>query len=149
MHMVVSVLLALLLQSPATGDQQAKVPVSLERIRQGLERPGRFDLPPPRPLRRPLFKVEINQRMLVFEEPWVDTSPTPPWVRPSTTTYQYDFLSAVTPEQGRSSTLHPCCDILPALGAVRDFVGKRIRSVKERRAKREVDEAMRAAGIRR
>ena len=143
------VLLALMLQSPASGDQQGRVPVSLERIREGLARPGRFELPPPRPLRRPLFTVEINQRMLVFEDPWVDTSPTPPWVRPSTTSYHYEFLSAVTPEEVRSATLHPCCDVLPVVGAVRDFVGKRIRSVKERRAKREVEEAMRAAGIRR
>jgi hypothetical protein len=149
MNIVLLVLFALMLQSPPPGDQQAKMPGSLERIREGLARPGRFDLPPPRPWRRQLFKVEITGRVLVLEDPWVDTSLTPPWVRPSMSSYQYEFLSAVNPGEVRASTLNPCCDVLPAVGAVRGFIGKRIRSVKERRAKREVEEAMRAAGIRR
>ena len=60
-----------------------------------------------------------------------------------------EFLQEVTPEEVRASTVHPCCTVTPVIEAVADFVRGRVRAAKETRAKREVEEAMRAAGIRR
>jgi len=61
----------------------------------------------------------------------------------------FDFLASVTPQEVRSSTLHPCCDVLQLVSAVSGIVSKGVRAVKQRRAKREVERVMRAAGIRR
>ena len=69
----------------------------------------------------------------------------PSWIRSSATPVHFDFLASVTPEQVRALTLHPCCDVLPIVGAI----SKRIQSAKEGRARREVERTMRAAGIRR
>lgn len=123
--------------------------MSLERVREGLARPGRFQLPPPRPWRRPLFRVRVEQWIPFENDPWDDTLPTPPWVRPPAPAVHFEFLSAVTPEESRSPTVHPCCNVTPALGAIGGFIKARIRAGKEQRAKREVENAMRAAGIRR
>lgn len=144
-----TLLVTLLLQSPAQPAQTVDLPVSLDRVREGLARPGRFELPPPRPLRRPLFRIRIDQPMLLTGEAWEDRSVTPPWVRPSTPPLHYDFLSSVTPQEVRSSTVHPCCDVMPVLEAVSGLIGKGVRAAQQRRAKREVERAMRAAGIRR
>ncbi len=141
-------LLALVLQTSGAPDQSTSLPVSIERVREGLERPGRFRLPPPRPWRRPLFTVKVEQRALIFEDLWKETSPTPPWVRPTMPVGHFDFLASVTPAEVRSATLHPCCPATPVIGAVSRLVGKGVRALKERRARREVEAAMKAAGIR-
>jgi hypothetical protein len=142
---MVSILLSLLLQSPASAGQTIDLPVSLDRVREGLTRPGRFQAPPARPLKRPLFQIHIEQPVFIFGEAWDDTSTVPPWIRPSAPPVHFDFLAAVTPEEVRSSTVHPCCDVLPLVGAV----SRRMQSARQGRAKREVERAMRAAGIRR
>ena len=148
MAAVVLALVALLAQAPPPAAQQVELPVSLDRVREGLARPGRFDVPPRRPWRRPLFRVTIVNRMFEFEnDAWEDTSFTPPWVRPSTPTAHFEFLSAVTPEESRSPTVHPCCNAMPVLGVVADFVKGRVRAAKERGARREVERVMREAGI--
>jgi hypothetical protein len=146
---MMTVLLTLLLQAPPPAGQTVELPVSLDRLREGLARPGRFELPPPRPPRRPLFRIRIEQPMLLTGEAWEDRSVTPPWVRPSAPTVHFDFVSSVTPEEVRSSTIHPCCNVMPVVDAVSGLIGKGIRAAKERRAKGEVERAMRAAGIKR
>lgn len=146
---MILVLVALLAQSPQPA-QTVDIPVSIDRIREGLARPGRFDFPPPRPWRRPLFRVTIEGRPLEFEtEAWEDTSFTPPWVRPLAPAAHFEFLSAVTPEESRSPTVHPCCNVTPVLGAVAGLVKDAIRAAKERSARREVERVMREAGIKR
>ena len=142
---MVPILLVLLMQSPPPAVQAVDLPVSLDRIRDGITRPARFQVPPARPLRRPLFRIEIDQPVFLFGEAWDNTSIVPPWIQPPAPPVHFDFLAAVTPAEVRSSTLHPCCDVLPLVGAV----SRRVQSVKEGRAKREVERAMRAAGIRR
>jgi hypothetical protein len=87
--------------------------------------------------------------MLLFGDAWDETSLIPPWIRPSAPPMHFDFLTSVTPDEVRSSTLHPCCDVLPLVSAVGGIVSKRVQAAKQERAKREVERAMRAAGIRR
>jgi hypothetical protein len=142
---MVPILLALLLQSAPTAVQAVDLPVSLERIRDGITRPGRFETPPARPLRRPLFRIQIEQPVFLSGDSWDETSVVPPWIRPSAPPVHFDFLASVTPEEVRSSTVHPCCDVLPLAG----IVSRQLQRAKERRATREVERAMRAAGIRR
>jgi hypothetical protein len=140
-----AILLALLLQAPATPAPTVNLPVSLERVRDGLERPNRFAMPPPRRPKRPTFTLTIDEQWSMPGEAWDDLSLAPLWVRPSMPPTHFELLSAVTPEEVRASTLHPCCDVLPIVGAI----SKRITSAKQARAKREVERTMRAAGIRR
>ena len=146
---VVPILLALLLQSPPPSLQAVDLPVSLDRIREGITRPGRFEAPPARPFRRPLFRILIEQPVVLFGEAWADTSIVPPWIRPPVAAVHFDFLATVTPEEVRPSTVHPCCDVLPLVGAISGIVNQRVGAAKQGRAKREVERAMRAAGIRR
>lgn len=142
---MVAILLVLLLQSPATTGQAVDLSVSLERVREGLARPNRFRVPPPRPMKRPLFRLHVEQPRLLTGEAWDDTSLMPLWIRPSGPPAHVDFLAAVAPEEVRGSTLHPCCDVLPIVEAI----GKRLQAGKRGRAQREVARTMRAAGIRR
>jgi hypothetical protein len=141
---MVALLFAALLQAPQTP---VELPVSLDRVRAGLARPGRFERPLPRPRTRPLFRVEVEQWVPFETDPWESTSIVPPWVRPHRPAYQYEFLSMVTPEAVRGPTLHPCCNVTPLLGKVGELVTNAVRSVKKARAKRELERVMREAGI--
>ena len=147
---MVAMLLVLLLQSHPAPSPAANLPVSLDRIRDGLARDGVFEIPAPRPQlrRRPLFRSRVDARMMVEGTAWDDPSSPPLWIRGASSPYHVDFFQAVSPEAVRSSTVHPCCDVMPVVRTVTGLVGSRIQAVKERRARREVEETMRAAGIR-
>jgi hypothetical protein len=142
------ILLALLLQSPPPTMQAVDLPVSLERIREGLARPPRFDPPRPRPGRTPVFRVKVEQIFLEGHA-WQEKPPVAPWVQPLIPLPHVEFLEAVTPEEVRASTMYPCCTVTPIISAVKGFIDSRVRASREKSAKREVEEAMRAAGIRR
>lgn len=144
---MVPLLFAVLLQAPQTPPPPVELPVSLDRVRQGLARPGLFELPPPRPWARPLFRVTVDEWLPFDTGAWESTSIVPPWVRPHRPTYQYEFLSMVTPEEVRGPTLHPCCNVTPLIEKVGQLVGSGVRAVKKARAKREVERVMREAGI--
>ena len=145
--MLAIAIVLLLQQPPAPATQPAELPVSFDRIREGLARPGIFDPPPPRAWQG-IFRVRIEAWEAFEDKPWEDRSPTPLWVRPSAPPAHFEFLKTTTPEEFRASTLHPCCDVIPVITSAGRFVGKQVRSIKERRAKREVERAMQAAGIR-
>ena len=143
-----SILLALLLQAPAAPAQAIDLPVSLERIREGLARPPLFDPPKARPWRAAVFRVKVEQIWLVGNA-WDEKPPVAPWVQPLIPLSQVEFLNAVTPQEVRASTAYPCCNMTPVISAVKSFIDSRVRASREKSAKREVEEAMRAAGIRR
>jgi hypothetical protein len=142
-----SILLALLLQSLVPAGQSLDSQVSLDRVREGLLRPGQFQAPPPQPTERPLFRIRVEERSPLAGEAWDETSLIPPWIRPAAPPVHYEFLKSVTPEEFRSSTLHPCCDVLPLVKLLSDAVSDQLRAARQARAKREVENAMRAAGI--
>lgn len=148
MQIVAPIFLVLLLQSQAPSTQSIDLPVSLDRIRAGLATAGLFDPPPPRPWRLPIFRIRVEQWQLEGN-PWDENSFAPVWVQPSTPPLQFQFLQSVTPDEVRSPSVHPCCDVMPAVTAARSLVTKGVRAVKQARARREVEQAMRAAGIRR
>lgn len=142
---MLAIAIVLLLQQPPAA-QPAELPVSFDRIREGLARPGRFDPPPPRAWR--VFRTRIEGWIAFEDKPWESRSPTPLWVQPSAPPAHFEFLQSTTPEEFRAATVHPCCDVIPAITTASRFIGKQVRSIKERRAKREVERAMQAAGIR-
>ena len=145
---MLAMVVAILLQSPAQAPPPVELPVSIERIRKRLARPPIFDPPPPRAWRA-VFRMKV-EAWVAFENPaWTDDSPVPLFVRPSAPPLQFEFLQSVTPEEVRASTVHPCCDVMPVVTAVGSAIRSGMRSLKEKRARQEVEQAMRAAGIRR
>lgn len=147
---MVPLLFGVLLLQPTQAPPAPELPVSLERVREGLARPGGFELPPTRPWRRPIFRVTIDERRPHLDfttDAWEETAIVPPWVRPHRPTYQYEFLSAVTPEEVRGPTLHPCCNVTPVIEKVGELIVSGVRTIKKARAKREVERVMRNAGI--
>jgi hypothetical protein len=144
---VTAILLALLLQAPP-AQATVELPVSLERIRAGLARQDPFEIPP-RAWRVPVFRTRVSVWTAFDHLPWEAPTTVPLWVRPSTPPVHFRFLESTTPEEVRASAAQTCCNITPAVGAVTGFVKKQIRAARERSARREVEEAMRAAGIRR
>ena len=146
---MIQILLAFVLQSPPPPSQSVELPVSLENIRTGLEKPPRFEPPPPRPWRVPVFRTSVEKESVLEGEPWAETRMTPPWMRTPAPPVHFEFLEQVVPEEFRAATLYPCCNITSAITSAAGFVKDGVRKIKEGRAKREVEEAMRAAGIKR
>jgi hypothetical protein len=143
---MLEMVLAALIQTALA--QEPTLPVSLDRLRAGLATPGIFDPPKPRPWRRLVFRATVEERFLYEWKPWVEFDPPiqldfQPRVSPA----HFQFLQSVTPESAGAG-VGLGVDVLPALGAARRFIGKRIDAMKEARAKKEVAEAMKAAGIR-
>jgi hypothetical protein len=144
---MLAIVFATLLQAPVQPADQIALPVSVDRIRKGLAQPrSRFEPPPPRAFRG-IFRVKIEAFEAFTEKPWERDLPVPPWVRPLAPPAHFEFLQSVTPVEFRGATLHPCCNVSPVISAVSSFVGDQIRSVKQRRAQREVERAMRDAGL--
>ena len=139
--------LVLLLQAPPATGQPIDLPVSLDRVRAGLQKAGVFDPPPPRPWRGPIFRMTITNRKMLDEIPWAETWLVPDYVKPTAPPVHFEFLKAVTPEEHRAPTLYPGANIGAGISAIGKFIGKRIRASQEERARREVEEAMKAAGI--
>ena len=96
---------------------QAQVPApadpNLERIRKALEEPAPIAqslVPKEGPVFRILIRAPRPQRPL-----WEIDSMIPGYVRPSMPGLHYEFLSMVTPEAFRASTLYPGMSLGPLL----------------------------------
>lgn len=138
------VVLTLLLQAqPVPAAPPPAPPVSLERIRRGLEEPRatvtvlsvEAGLPP-------IFRMEVQEPFLAYEQLWRDDSLTPTFVRPSRGLEHHEFLGAVTPDLFRGTAQHPCCDVLPAIEALTSSIKRGLRKRAESRARREVQKAL-------
>jgi hypothetical protein len=143
---MVAVVLVLMLQAtPPTRQPPVELPVSLDKVREGLSRRSPFEIPPHSPWAR-VFRVKVEAWEAFAPKVWAEPS-AQGWVRAAAPQSHVDFLQSTTPEHVRSSSMYPCCNATPALETITTFVQGRVRSIKEGRAKREVAEAMRAAGI--
>ena len=141
---MVAMLFAVLLQAPSPAPP-VQLPVSLERVREGLTRTPPFEIPAHSPWAG-IFRLKIEGWVPFEHKAWAEPS-VEGWVRSKAPQSHVDFLQSVTPEAFRASTMYPCCDVMPVLEAVTNLVGDGIRAVKQARAKREVEQAMKAAGI--
>ena len=130
-------------QAPAQPVAPDPLPVSLERIRRGLAEPAdpiaRLTVTPGLP---PVFYIRVEAEGLEPERLWRDGTMVPAYVRPTRDLYQHEFLGAVTPELFRSTAQHPCCNVLPLVGAVSKQIRGAYRKYSESRARREVRKAI-------
>jgi hypothetical protein len=135
-------LLTILLQAqPAEPPKVPDLPVSIERIRKRLET-SEVTIHQADPNLPPLFRVEVKDGLPPFEHLWREDSITPTYVRPSRGLVHHEFLEQVTPDLFRGTALHPCCDVLPALGFIHDKLRQAGRKYAEYRARREVRKAL-------
>lgn len=143
---MVAVVFALMLQAQTPAPQPAvQLPTSLDKVREGLTRRSPFEIPPHSPWAR-VFRVKVEAWKPFEDKIWTEAS-AQGWIRAAAPQSHIDFLQSTTPEHVRSSSIYPCCTATPAIETIATFVRGRVRSIKEGRARREVAEAMRAAGI--
>lgn len=130
-------LLLVLLQTPAPppGAPQTVQPMSLERAIRDWERPRiRVEQETPE---QPTFRIEVREWL----RPWTDRAS--PWPKKISRDH-YEFLAAVTPEEFRGATLHPCCfDLIAISGAVNRRLEASKRKRGEARARLAVEQALR------
>jgi hypothetical protein len=120
---------------PPTATTEA-LPVSLDRIRRGLDAPA----DPPLATSAATFRVTVEARPIRLDVPWRDDSPAPYYVRTPRTLYHHEFLSMVTPEAFRRSALYPMgVNVLSAWPALR----RAIRQAQEAEARAEVEAELR------
>ena len=137
--------LALLMQAPPAPPTPASLPVSLERIRRELQAPpGPFEAPEVKIGLPSIFYVMVEEALIDSERLWENGTLVPVYVRPTRNLYQHEFLDAVTPEMFRSTAKHPCCDVVPLLGAAAKKISGAYRKSSESKARREVREAIKA-----
>ena len=111
-------------QAPTTPAAPDPLPVSLERIRRGLDGP-------PDPFARltvteglpSVFFVKVEEELLDYERLWREATMVPTYVRPTRNLYQHEFLGSVTPDIFRGTAQHPCCDVVPLM----EYVGRQVR----------------------
>jgi hypothetical protein len=136
--------LALVLQAhtPAPPPPARDLPVSLERIKRGLEKPSDVVVISGAPGIPPIFRMEVEEQRLDFERLWREDLPMPTYVRPSRGLTHHEFVGAVTPELFRGTVQHPCCNVLPAIEALGSAIARGSRKRAEARARREVRKAL-------
>ncbi len=135
--------LALILHSQAPpATPPADLPVSLARIRRGLEQPAGAVVVSTEPGMPPRYRVIVQDNLLDVERLWREDLPVPTFVRPSRGLVHHEFLGAVTPELFRGTAQHPCCDVLPAIEKLGSAIARAHRNRAESRARREVRKAL-------
>ena len=140
MHFV----LALVLQSqtPPAQAPPPQLPVSLERIRRGLDQSPSIPVTYGLANLTPFFRVTIEEQWLDVERQWRETLPVPTFVRPSRGLTHHEFVGIVTPDLFRGTVQHPCCNVLPAIEALGSAIARGHRKRAQSRARREVRKAL-------
>jgi hypothetical protein len=124
--------------SPAQPDAAA-----LERIRESVSKPPAVEVPrevrllvPEKKKKAPTFRLTIEE-----EEPrpiWLEDPVVPLYVRTQRPAYHHEYLTLVTPEAFRASTLYPGMDVLSALDAFFDSLSDELRERREAEERRKV-----------
>ena len=135
--------LALVLQSQTPPPQPPpELPVSLERIRRGLDQTSTITVTYGVDDLTPYFRVTVEEHWLDIETQWRESLRVPTFVRPSRGLTHHEFLGMVTPDLFRGTAQHPCCNVLPAIEALGSAIGRANRKRAESRARREVRKAL-------
>jgi hypothetical protein len=135
--------LALVLQAQTPLVQPPpELPVSLERIRRGLDQRPTITVTYGVDNLAPFFRVKVEERLLDLEQQWREDLPVPTFARPSRGLTHHEFLGMVTPELFRGTVQHPCCNVLPAIEAIGSAIARGSRRLAESRARRDVRKAL-------
>lgn len=126
--------LALEVQAPSSPAQTVEPApaVSMERIRRGLEEPpSTITVLSNDPTVPVVFRLEIKERSLPYEHLWEGNYESA-HVRPVRGLTHHEFLEQVTPDLFRSTSMYPCCPVLPFINFLRSKSGS---NSKEKAAK--------------
>lgn len=135
--------LALVLQSQTPPVQPPpELPVSIERIRRGLDQTPTITVTYGMGNLTPFFRVNVEEQWLDIERQWREDLPVPTFARPSRGLTHHEFLGMVTPELFRGTVQHPCCNVLPAIEALGSAIARGRRKRAESRARRDVRKAL-------
>ena len=119
MYLLIALLLADQAQPTTPQPAEAAPAVSLDRIRRGLEEPlSTVTVLPTDPTLPPVFRMEIKKRPLPYEHLWQGDRISA-HVRPVRGLTHHEFLAQVTPDLFRSTSMYPCCPVLPLLAKLR------------------------------
>jgi hypothetical protein len=140
MHLVLALMLHS--QAPPAPPPPPDLPVSLARIRRGLEQPASAVIVVTEPGKPPRYRIIVQDNLLDVERLWREDLPVPTFVRPSRGLVHHEFLGAVTPDLFRGTAQHPCCDVLPAIEKLGSVIAGAHRKIAEARARREVRKAL-------
>ena len=113
--------LALEVQEPSSQAQTVEPApaVSMERIRRGLEEPpSTITVLSNDPTVPVVFRLEIKERSLPYEHLWEGNYESA-HVRPVRGLTHHEFLEQVTPDLFRSTSMYPCCPVLPLINLLR------------------------------
>ena len=131
--------------SPPAPQPDVTSVVSIERIRRRLNRPPAIVLPLTRRPGVPLFRVSVTQKLLLSGQTWDEQVFRSAFVRPRQQPVHFEFVSQVTPEPYRASTLYPVgIPVVPIVEELHSTIKGAIRSYREKRARRQVEEELRA-----
>ena len=119
MHMLIALVLADEAQQVLPQPAEPASAVSLDRIRRGLEEPlSTVTVLSTDPTLPPIFRMDIKERPLPYEHLWQGDSISA-HVRPVRGLTHHEFLEQVTPDLFRSTSMYPCCPVLPLLAKLR------------------------------
>ena len=137
------VVLVLVLHSQTPPAPAADLPVSLDRIRKGLEGSAPAVVVITEPGQPPRYRVTV-QETLDIDRLWREDLPVPSFVRPPRGLTHHEFVGAVTPELFRGTVQYPCCNVLPAIEALGSAITRGARKRAESRARREMKKELEA-----
>jgi hypothetical protein len=140
---------------PAANVDVNNLPISLDRIREQLDREPAFSLNLLRALDIPIFRVEQRSDLVFKVDPnWWKEDDVGPYVRPTVNRWHYDFMKMVNPDLPTGYGPGSGVEVLPAIQAV--FASIRHASQERERARvrqeiqdelRVINEARRKAGL--
>ncbi len=140
---------------PPAAVDVAKLPISLDRIRERLEHEPVFSLNLLRALNIPVFRVEQRSDLVFKVDPkWWTDDDVGSYVRPTVNRWHYDFMKMVNPNLPTGYGPGSGVDVLPAIQSA--IVGIRHAFQERERARvrqqiqdelRDIDDARRKAGL--
>ena len=135
--------IVLVLQAQAPPAPAGDLPVSLERIRKGLEAPPSATVVVAEPGMPPRYRVTVQEK-LDIERLWREDLPVPSFVRPPRGLVHDEFVAAVTPDLFRGTVQYPCCNVLSAIEALGSAIARGARKRAESRVRREIKKELEA-----
>jgi hypothetical protein len=115
---------------------------TLQRIKQSLATPPAVEVPaevrmlvPEKP-KRPTFRLTVEEK--TPPAPWEEELLVPLYVRTQRPAFHHEYLTMVTPEAFRASTLYPGMNVLPAIEEFFDSISADLRQRREADARRKI-----------
>jgi hypothetical protein len=130
---------------PAAAIDVDKLPISLDRIREQLDREPAFSLNLLRALGIPIFRVEQRSDLVFRVDPnWWKDDDVGPYVRPTVNRWHYDFMKMVNPDLPTGYGPGGGVDVLPAIRSVFASIRQGSQERERARVRQEIQDELRA-----